>query len=120
MWIQGSPFQATKQGKNVNCEIVKCSSRHPRKCKFFLEYQKCKFGEYCRFSHDIPDSPKTAEKIEVLVKEVEVLKLEIQDMKNLIEIKEDKLRIVQTEVEEKVTIIEKMKLTNKYLEDELK
>ena len=51
---------------------------------------------------------------------MEVLKLEIQDMKNLIEIKEDKLRIVQTEVEEKVTIIEKMKLTNKYLEDELK
>ena len=106
--------------KNVNCEISKCSSRHPRICKFFLEYQKCKFGEYCRFSHDIPNSPKTLEKIEVLQKDVEVLKLGIQDMKTQIEIREDQLKRIQTEVEEKVEIIEKMELAMNYLENGLK
>ena len=106
--------------KNVNCEISKCSSRHPRICKFFLEYQKCKFGEYCRFSHDIPDSHKTREKIEVLEKDVELLKLEILDMKNQIEIKEDQLKIIRTEVEEKVGIIEKMGLAFNNMENGLK
>ena len=42
--------------------------------KYFLEYQKCKFGEYCRFSHDIPNNPENMEKIEALEKEVESFK----------------------------------------------
>ena len=105
--------------ENVNCEIVKCSSRHPRKCKYFLEYQKCKFGEYCRFSHGIPNNPKNMEKIEALEKEVEVLKQEIKHMKDHIDMKGSQLKMIQTEVKEKVVIIQKVELASKYLEKEL-
>ena len=105
--------------ENVNCEIAKCSSRHPRKCKYFLEYQKCKFGEYCRFSHGIPNNPKNMEKIEALEKEVEVLKQEIKHMKDHFDMKESQLKMIQTEVNEKVVIIQKVELASKYLEKEL-
>ena len=49
-------------------------------------YNKFGFGNLCFRKHNL-----------------QVLKLDIQDMKNLIEIKKDQLRIVQTEVEEKAT-----------------
>ena len=44
-------------------------------------------------------------------KDVELLKMEIQDMKKQIEIKEDQLKTIHAAVEEKVEIIDKMELT---------
>ena len=37
--------------ENDACEIFKCSFRHPRPCRFYKEFGRCKFGEYCQFSH---------------------------------------------------------------------
>ena len=34
-----------------DCEIKECLKRHPKSCKYFDEYQRCKFGEFCSFSH---------------------------------------------------------------------
>ena len=39
--------------EKVNCEIEKCSHRHPRDCRFFLQFGRCKFGDYCSFNHSI-------------------------------------------------------------------
>ena len=33
------------------CSISTCEKRHPRECKFFNQYSKCKFSEYCSYSH---------------------------------------------------------------------
>ena len=49
-----------------------------------MEYRKCKFGNYCKFSHVILDNPETIEKIKALEKEVEDLELEIKNMKKVI------------------------------------
>ena len=57
--------------------------------------------------------------MEVLEKDVELLKLEIQDMKKQIEIKEDQLKTIHAAVEEKVEIIDKMELTINNLENGL-
>ena len=38
--------------KNPKCEIKNCKLRHPKKCKFFRDYNRCKFGEWCFFSHE--------------------------------------------------------------------
>ena len=38
--------------RNKTCEIQHCLKRHPRPCKYFQEYKRCKFGEFCSFSHD--------------------------------------------------------------------
>ena len=37
--------------ENPNCETEKCFQRHPRKCKFFEEFRRCKFGNFCSFFH---------------------------------------------------------------------
>ena len=36
---------------NTSCEIQNCNLRHPKMCKFFREYNRCKFGEWCYFLH---------------------------------------------------------------------
>ena len=33
------------------CEIFNCSFRHPRPCRFYKQYGRCKFGNYCQYSH---------------------------------------------------------------------
>ena len=96
------------------------SSQTSQKVPILPGIWKCKFGTFCKFSHDNIDNTKTSEKIEVLEKDVELLKLEILDMKNQIEIKEDQLKIIRTEEEEKVGTIEKMELTINNLENGLK
>ena len=37
--------------ENSTCEIRSCKLRHPRKCKWFRDYNRCKFGEWCSFDH---------------------------------------------------------------------
>ena len=37
---------------NKSCEITSCNLRHPRTCKFFRDFNRCKFGEWCSFKHD--------------------------------------------------------------------
>ena len=38
--------------QNHECEVKNCNLRHPRICKYFRDYRRCKFGEYCSFRHD--------------------------------------------------------------------
>ena len=46
---------------NKNCEIQKCSLRHPRTCRYFRDFGNCKFGEWCLFNHEIPISKEMEE-----------------------------------------------------------
>ena len=41
---------------NSSCEIARCNLRHPKVCKFFRDYKRCKFGEYCYFLHKEKDN----------------------------------------------------------------
>ena len=36
--------------ENNSCEISKCNSRHPKLCKYFIQYGRCKFNP-CAFLH---------------------------------------------------------------------
>ena len=38
--------------KTKNCEISHCAKRHPKSCKYFNEFSRCKFSDYCRYKHD--------------------------------------------------------------------
>ena len=35
---------------NLRCEIVSCEKRHPKDCKYFREFGRCKFSP-CSFKH---------------------------------------------------------------------
>ena len=37
--------------ESFDCEGSTCQSRHPKTCKYYEEFQFCKFGQYCRCSH---------------------------------------------------------------------
>ena len=53
------------------CNNCNCPKRHPKTCKFFEKYNRCKFGEYCAFAHK--ENP--------LVKEINTLKINEQILK---------------------------------------
>ena len=99
-----------------NCKIWNCSLRHPKTCRFFREYKRCKFGEFCKFSHDqlteknySEDIGGMMEKLECLkkdigVKDIEIARLdtEIKDLERGLNCKimnlEKIVRILQEEV----------------------
>ena len=41
---------------NSNCDVLSCENRHPRNCKWYQEYNRCKFTTYCKFKHVKIDS----------------------------------------------------------------
>ena len=59
-----------------NCEIKMCLKRHPRPCKFFDLYQKCKFGTFCAFKHCESIQAKELKNLKSKVEDLEVDNLE--------------------------------------------
>ena len=51
-----------------NCDIKFCEKRHPRPCKYFVNYGNCKLGSICAYAHE------NDRKIEKLEQKVEELK----------------------------------------------
>ena len=76
--------------ENIQCDVRNCLLRHPRDCKYFRAYNRCKFDSYCMFKHV---SNKTSDarsrfedndlekKIENLEEEVKKLKSALCDLK---------------------------------------
>ena len=65
--------------ENDNCQVKGCPYRHPRKCRYYIEYNNCKFGSYCKFSHDVIPLKKHNEEINDLKKQIKDLKKEINE-----------------------------------------
>ena len=38
--------------QNKACEIEECDKRHPRICRYWHDYGRCKFSEYCAYRHE--------------------------------------------------------------------
>ena len=34
-----------------SCKFESCDLRHPKECRFFNQYRRCKFGDYCFYKH---------------------------------------------------------------------
>ena len=64
-----------------SCDISACESRHPKNCKYYIQYGKCKFNP-CAFLHvntgnNINDLKKENEQI---LKDIENLDVKIKDL----------------------------------------
>ena len=81
--------------EDINCEISDCIKRHPRQCKFFREYNRCKFLDFCSYAHkgvtyqsdvDVIDLVSKIEQLETLVvdqrKELESKKVRTESLEN--------------------------------------
>ena len=38
--------------ENPECDVQTCNYRHPRECRWYREFCRCKFGDYCSYSHN--------------------------------------------------------------------
>ena len=35
------------------CDATHCEKRHPRECRYFRDYKRCTFGDYCLYDHSV-------------------------------------------------------------------
>ena len=96
--------------ENVQCSITECSLRHPRKCRYFLEFLYCKFGNYCRFSHKTLKNKENTKDIEELREELKQLEEKIQEKDNEIKIKDMKIKVMEDNFEKEKKNIEQEEL----------
>ena len=87
----------------TKCENENCLKRHPKNCKFYDAYNRCKFGEYCAFAHK--ENP--------LVKEMKTLKIshailseDLNEKANEVMDLKDKVEALETIVMELVNRVE--------------
>ena len=83
--------------EKTDCEIEKCEFRHPRKCKFYLQFGRCKFSP-CSYKHEQGYEAKL-DGLEKLVKEKEV---EILSLKNHVKFIDSKLEKLEQLLEDNV------------------
>ena len=83
-----------------NCEIRKCSLRHPKLCRFYLQYGRCKFDP-CSFKHELP--PRYLKAIEDVTEKILKEKdNEVETLQSLLKANALKL----TDIEEKFAKLE--------------
>ena len=106
------------------CEIKNCEKRHPKICKYYRDYRRCKFTVGCKYKHENPN-----DKLDKLQKELEIIrknypynekenrykKLE-EELKNF----ERKLDTQQKELENKNAYISQLELRLEDLEKKFK
>ena len=46
-----------------SCEVLSCILRHPKECRYFQDFNRCKFSEWCRFKHSKKDGESDWEKL---------------------------------------------------------
>ena len=62
------------------CTNQYCNKRHPRECRYFIQFGRCKFGGGCSYSHENDNKSEKEEKLE---KEVEEMKEGMKKVENL-------------------------------------
>ena len=85
--------------ENAKCNSKECSLRHPKNCKYFLDFQYCKFGAYCKFSHPTPITKATSKEIDDLKEKLKLLKKEIDAKDKLIKEKNNEMEVLKKEHE---------------------
>ena len=84
---------------NSNCDVLSCENRHPRNCKWYQEYNRCKFTTYCKFKHVKIDSienlmdkiKENSNELNELAKKLEKIEKVELDIQKRIEAYEDQI-----------------------------
>ena len=63
------------------CELSNCTLRHPKKCRYFHNYNNCKFGDHCAYDHTLQSNGKETNKEKDILKVIQDLKDEIDSLK---------------------------------------
>ena len=84
------------------CEIENCHSRHPRDCRFFRDYRKCKFGDYCSYNHQnfnakLDDSVQN--ELENVKEDLKTMKAKVNELENEVKEKDRHVKEIHESLE---------------------
>ena len=82
--------------ESQDCDVSSCNLRHPKICRFFRDYSRCKFGEWCCFRHvhkNIESDKEILDRINNLEKLIAEKDALIANLANKVKFIEEKLSI---------------------------
>ena len=88
--------------ENASCEIKRCNQRHPRECRYYREYSRCKFNP-CKFNHIIQTSQ---------VSDIGNLMNEIKKCSDQLEVFESQIKMMEQNIIQKEEEINDLKKKN--------
>ena len=110
-YLENCRFQHIKEiCENKKCDINSCTSRHPKICSFYRDFNRCKFGEWCLFKHVNEDKNSDQE----ILNKIENLEKLIKQKDSLINILAEKVKFI----EEKLAIHETTEGSTENLSDD--
>ena len=95
------------------CNNMSCLLRHPKVCKFFTNFRRCKFGESCAYLHG-PDNQPGDVRINELEQELQIVKTKISEIETILlklENIEDRIKSVEASNTKNCESIEDVKKT---------
>ena len=66
--------------QNERCNVSECQKGHPKDCRYYRQFKRCKFGDFCAYSHDIPTDP-VLEELKLVTEKVNTLENEVKENK---------------------------------------
>ena len=102
--------------ENGQCDVKSCHLRHPKKCRYFMIYENCKFGEFCKFNHDVLETIRESKQMDDIRKKLDELRNRIIEKEKEITIKDDEIEKLNKQLQKRVSDIEEK---NKAIERDL-
>ena len=100
---------------NFPCRAQNCKKRHPYLCRYFENFNKCKFGDKCSYLHRENQSYLNLKEIHMLKEQILKLQVEKNNLENII-IKlnnmEEEIKYLREKLEKSETIILDSKVEN--------
>ena len=96
----------SRKCENEHCDIRECPLRHPKKCRYFVEFKNCKFGTYCKFGHDAIENKQVDKEIETIKKQLEEVKHDIGKKENEMKLRDEEIKTLAISMEQKNIALE--------------
>ena len=77
--------------QNDRCNVNECKKRHPKGCRYYQQYKRCKFGDFCAFSHDIPVNP--------VLEDLKLVAVKVSTLENEVKEKNEEIKAILRNIE---------------------
>ena len=83
--------------ENSKCDGKNCENRHPRECRFYSHYRRCKFGEFCLFDHVVHSDP-VLEELKLVKTKLNMIEVHIKEKDLEIKLLFEKLELALSKI----------------------
>ena len=114
-------IHVNKLCEDQSCDITNCDLRHPKPCKFYSEYKRCKFGEWCSYKHVENSRNYSDSKYCEIVNKVNLLEKRMEEKDSIIEelLKKIDSFVLKSEIEQIQKIIDEKDILIRNLQEKI-